>query len=167
LASAPRFVEEGAYVFITGRRQPQLDSAEALIGRNVTAVQGDVTDRVDLDRLYETVRARKGVVDIIVANASFMEHQTIDVATPDHFDKTVNINVRGTSFTVQKALPLMTGDGSIIVVSSGLHMKGFLAHGTCSATKAAQRSFARTWAVELKDRAIRVNTLSPGPTIRA
>jgi NAD(P)-dependent dehydrogenase (short-subunit alcohol dehydrogenase family) len=163
LASARRFVEEGAYVFITGRRQPELDAAEALIGRNVTAVQGDVADLADLDRLYETVKAKKGVVDIIVANAGFVEPQTIDVATPDHFEKTFNTNARGTYFTVQKALPLMTRGGSIIVVSSGSHMKGFLAYGTYSATKAAQRSFVRTWAVELKDRGIRVNTLSPGP----
>jgi len=162
LATARRFVEEGAYVFITGRRQSELDKAKAEIGRNVTAVQGDVADLGDLDRLFETVRSEKGVVDIVVASAGFVEHQTIDVATPEHFDKTFNINARGVFFTVQKALPLMKNGGSIVLVSSGLHLKGLPAHGTYAATKAALRSFARTWAMELRDRGIRVNTLSPG-----
>ncbi len=162
LATAQKFVEEGAYVFITGRRQTELDKAKALIGKNVTAVQGDVANLADLDRLYQTVAAEKGRLDIVVANAGFVEHQTIDSATPQHFDKTFNINARGAFFTVQKALPLIKNGGSIILVSSGLHMRGFPAHGTYSATKAALRSFARTWAAELKDRGIRVNNLSPG-----
>jgi NAD(P)-dependent dehydrogenase (short-subunit alcohol dehydrogenase family) len=162
LAAAQRFVAEGAHVFITGRRQSELDKAAALIGRNVTAVQGDVADLADLDRLYETVRAQKGVVDIVVASAGFVEHAPIDTATPEHFDKTFNINARGLFFTVQKALPLMTRGGAVVLVSSGLHLKGFPAHGTYAATKAAVRSFSRTWAMELKDRGIRVNTLSPG-----
>ena len=162
LAAAQKFVAEGAHVFITGRRQSELEKAKALIGRNVTVVQGDVANLSDLDRLYETVRKEKGKVDIVVASAGFVEHATIDTATPEHFDKTFNINARGVFFTVQKALPLMKNGGSIVLVSSVLHVKGLPAHGTYSATKAALRSFARTWAMELKDRGIRVNTLSPG-----
>ena len=162
LATAQKFVAEGAHVFITGRRQSELEKAKALIGRNVTAVQGDVANLSDLDRLYETVRKEKGKVDIVVASAGFVEHATIDTATPEHFDKTFNINARGVFFTIQKALPLMKNGGSIVLVSSVLHVKGLPAHGTYSATKAALRSFARTWAMELKDRGIRVNTLSPG-----
>jgi NAD(P)-dependent dehydrogenase (short-subunit alcohol dehydrogenase family) len=162
LATAKRFVDEGAYVFITGRRQSELDKAKAAIGRNVSTVQGDAANLVDLDRLFGQVRAEKGVVDIVVTSAGFVEHAPIDVASPEHFDKTFGINARGVFFTVQKALPLMTRGGSIVLVSSGLHMKGLPAHATYSATKAAVRSFARTWAMELKDRGIRVNTLSPG-----
>ena len=162
LASAQRFVEEGAYVFITGRRRSELDKAKAEIGSKVTAVQGDVANLDDLDRLYETIKKEKGALDILVVSAGFVEHQTIDVATPEHFDKTFNINARGPFFAVQKALPLMNEGGSIVLISSGLHMKGLPAHGTYSATKAALRSFARTWAAELKGRGIRVNTLSPG-----
>ena len=162
LASAKRLVEEGAYVFITGRRQSELDKAKAEIGKNVTTVQGDVANLADLDRLYKTVAAEKGAVDIIVASAGFVEHAPLETATPEHFDKTFNINARGVFFTVQKALPLLRKGGSVVLVSSGLHLKGFPAHGTYSATKAALRSFARTWAAELKGRNIRVNTLSPG-----
>lgn len=162
LAAAQRFVAEGAHVFITGRRQSELEKAKAIIGKNVTTVQGDIADLADLDRLYQTVKAEKGVVDIVVASAGFVEHYTIDNATPEHFDKTFNINARGTFFTVQKALPLMTNGGAIVLVSSCLHVMGLPSHGTYSATKAAMRSFARTWAAELKDRSIRVNTLSPG-----
>jgi NAD(P)-dependent dehydrogenase (short-subunit alcohol dehydrogenase family) len=163
LATAQLFVEEGAYVFITGRRQSELDKAKAAIGRNVTTVQGDVANIADLDRLYATITAEKGVVDVVVASAGFIEHATIDTATPEHFDKTFNINARGVFFTIQKALPLMKNGGAIVLISSGLHLKGFPAHGTYAATKAAMRSFARTWAMELKDRGIRVNNLSPGP----
>jgi NAD(P)-dependent dehydrogenase (short-subunit alcohol dehydrogenase family) len=162
LAAARRFVEEGAHVFIAGRRQGELDKARAAIGRNVTTVQADVASLDDLGRLYAAVQAEAGVVDVVLASAGFVEHQTIDTATPEHFDKTFNINARGVYFTVSKALPLMTRGGSIVLVSSGLHMKGLPAHGAYSATKAAVRSFARTWAMELKDRGIRVNTLSPG-----
>ena len=162
LATAKRFVDEGAYVFITGRRQAELDKAKVIIGRNVTTVQGDVADLGDLDRLFAQVQKEQGVVDIVVTSAGFVEHASIDVATPAHFDKTFGINARGVFFTVQKALPLMTRGGSIVLVSSGLHMKGLPEHGTYSATKAALRSFARTWAMELKDRGIRVNNLSPG-----
>jgi NAD(P)-dependent dehydrogenase (short-subunit alcohol dehydrogenase family) len=162
LATAKRFVKEGAYVYITGRRQSELDKAKVEIGHNVSSVQGDVASLPELDRLFGHIKAEKGVVDVVVANAGFIEHATIDVATPEHFDKTFGINARGAFFTVQKALPLMTRGGSIVLVSSGAHLKGFPAHGAYSATKAALRSFARTWAVELKDRGIRVNTLSPG-----
>jgi NAD(P)-dependent dehydrogenase (short-subunit alcohol dehydrogenase family) len=162
LSAAKRFVEEGAYVFITGRRQSELDKAKASIGRNVTAISGDVANLADLDRTFEIVKREKGTLDVVVASAGFVEHQTIDTATPEHFDKTFNINARGVFFTVQKALPLMTRGGSIVLVSSGLNLKGLAAHGTYSATKAALRSFARTWANELKGRGIRVNTLSPG-----
>jgi len=162
LATARKFVEEGAYVYIMGRRQAELDKAKAQIGKNVTTVQGDAANLTDLDRLYETVKQEKGIVDIVVAGAGLVEHATLETATPEHFDKTFNLNARGTFFTVQKALPLMRRGGSIVLVSSGLHLKGLPAHGTYSATKAVLRSFARTWAMELKDRGIRVNTLSPG-----
>jgi NAD(P)-dependent dehydrogenase (short-subunit alcohol dehydrogenase family) len=162
LATAQRFVAEGAYVFITGRRAAELEKAKAAIGRNVTAIQGDVANLDDLDRLFAQVRAEKSVIDIVVASAGFIEHARIDEVTPEHFDKTFGINARGVFFTVQKALPLMTRGGSIVLVSSGLHLKGLPAHGTYSATKAALRSFARTWAMELKERGIRVNNLSPG-----
>jgi NAD(P)-dependent dehydrogenase (short-subunit alcohol dehydrogenase family) len=164
LATAKRFVEEGAYVFITGRRDTELQKAKATIGKNVTTVQGDASILEDLDRLYRIVKETKGHVDIVFANAGFVEHQTIDVVTPEHFDKTFNINVRGVLFAVQKALPLMKNGGSIILTASIVAVKGLPAHGVYGATKAAVRSFARTWTTELKDRGIRVNTLSPGAT---
>jgi len=164
LATARKFVEEGAYVFITGRRQAELDKAKTLIGRNVTAVRGDAASLQDLDALYRVVKETKGRLDILFANAGFVEHQTIDVVTPEHFDKTFNINVRGLLFAVQKALPLMKNGGSIILSASIVGVKGLPAHGVYGATKAAVRSFARTWTMELKDRGIRVNTLSPGAT---
>jgi NAD(P)-dependent dehydrogenase (short-subunit alcohol dehydrogenase family) len=162
LAAAKKFVEEGAYVFINGRRQAELDKAKAATGRNVTAVQGDVANLDDLDPLYRTVRDQKGAVDIVVASAGFVERVLTEKATPVHFDKTFGINARGVYFTVQKALPLMRKGGAIVLVSSTLHLKGLPEHGTYAATKAAVRSFARTFATELKDRGIRVNTLSPG-----
>lgn len=164
LAAARKFVDEGAYVFITGRRQSELDKAKELIGKNVTPVRGDAAKLEDLDQLYRIVKESKGHVDIVFANAGFVEHQTIDEVTPEHFDKTFNINVRGVLFTVQKALPLMRKGGSIILTSSIVSVKGLRAHGTYGATKAAVRSFARTWTTELQDRGIRVNTLSPGAT---
>lgn len=162
LAAAKKFVGEGAYVFITGRRQAELDKARAAIGKNVTTVQGDVANLDDLDRLYQTVRDEKGVLDIVVASAGFVERALTKDATPAHFDKTFGINARGVYFTVQKALPLLRKGGSVVLVSSLLHMKGLPEHGTYAATKAAVRSFARTFAAELKERGIRVNTLSPG-----
>jgi NAD(P)-dependent dehydrogenase (short-subunit alcohol dehydrogenase family) len=164
LSTARKFVEEGAYVFITGRRQSELDKARTLIGKNVTAVRGGASRLEDLDRLYQAVKESKGQVDVVFANAGFVEHQTIDVVTQEHFDKTFNINVRGVLFLVQKALPLMRNGGSIIVTASIVAVKGLRAHGAYGASKAAVRSFARTWTTELKDRGIRVNTLSPGAT---
>lgn len=164
LASAKLFVEEGAHVYITGRRQAELDKAVAAIGRNVTAVQGDAASLEDLDRLYRLVRDTHGRLDVVFANAGLVEHQTIDTVTPKHFDKTFDLNVRGVLFTVQKALPLMSRGGSIILTASIVAVKGLPAHGVYGATKAAVRSFARTWTTELKDRGIRVNSLSPGAT---
>jgi NAD(P)-dependent dehydrogenase (short-subunit alcohol dehydrogenase family) len=162
LATAKRFVEEGAYVFITGRRQGELDKAVAEIGKNVTAVQGDVSKLADLDRLYKEVAAKKGKVDVVVANAGFVEMVPTAAATPEHFDRTFNINARGAYFTVQRALPILNDGGSIILVGSGVWLKGYPAYGTYSATKAALRSFVRTWTTELKDRKIRANVISPG-----
>src|SRR5262245_32664381 len=129
LATARKFVEEGAYVFITGRRQSELDKAKALLGSSVTTVQGDAAVLEDLDRLYRVVKETKGRVDILFANAGFVEHQTIDVVTPEHFDKTVNINMRGLLFAVQKALPLMPMGGSIVLNASIVAVKGLAAHG--------------------------------------
>lgn len=164
LATAQRFVDEGAYVFITGRRKAELDKAISLIGKSVTAVQGDAANLDDLDRLYEVVRAEKGVVDIVVSNAGFTEQASIDTITPEHFDKAFNLMARGPVFLVQKALPLMTHGGSIILVSSAMHGMGIPGHTAYAATKAALRSYARTWAAEFKDNGIRVNMLSPGAT---
>jgi len=163
LAAAKAFVEEGAHVFITGRRQGELDKAKAFIGKNVTAVQGDVTNLDDLDRLYATVKAEKGAVDVVVANAGMVERVLLQDATPEHFDKTFAVNVKGPYFTVQKALPLLNDGASIVLVASVAHLVGVPQHSTYSASKAALRSLARTFAAELKDRRIRVNTLSPGP----
>ena len=162
LATAVRFVAEGAHVFIVGRRQSELDKAAGIIGSNVTAVQGDITSLDDLDRLYEVVRREKQSLDIIVAGAGYVEVASTEAVTPEHFDKTFGINARGTYFTVQKALPLLRDGASIVLIASGMHMKGFPAYGTYAASKAAIRSFARTWAAEFKGRGIRVNTLSPG-----
>jgi NAD(P)-dependent dehydrogenase (short-subunit alcohol dehydrogenase family) len=164
LAITQRFVAEGAHVFIFGRRQVLLDEAAKLIGRNVTAIQADAANLDDLDRVAAAVRDEKGVVDIIVANAGLVEHASIETLTPDHFDKTFNLNARGPVFLVQKLLPLMRRGGSIILVSSAMHVMGIPGHTTYAATKAALRSYARTWAAEFKDRGIRVNTLSPGVT---
>jgi len=162
-ATAKRYVEEGAYVFIFGRRQEELDKAVNEIGRNVTAVRGDVTNLADLDRLYAQVAADKGWIDVLMAGAGFVEHQRLGEITEAHYDKTFNLNARGLLFTVQKALPLIRNGGSIILIGSIASFMGFPAHTTYSGTKAAVRSFARTWTIELKDRGIRVNTMSPGP----
>ena len=162
LATAKLFVEEGAYVFITGRRQENLDEAVKAIGRNVTGVQGDASHLDDLDRLYRVVRDKKGKIDVLFASAGFGEFAKIEEVTEQHFDKTFSLNVRGTLFTVQKALPLFNDGGSIILNGSITGSKGFPAFGVYSASKAAVRSFARTWLVELKHRKIRVNVLSPG-----
>ena len=162
LATAKLFVEEGAFVFITGRRKEKLDEAVELIGRNITGIQGDAANLADLDRLYETVKRQKGRIDILFASAGQGEFATLDQVTEEHFDKTIGLNVRGTLFTVQKALPLFNDNGSIILNGSIAGVKGFPAFGVYSASKAAVRSFARTWLVELKERRIRVNVLSPG-----
>lgn len=163
LAIAQRFVAEGAYVFITGRRQSALDKAKALIGKNVTTVRGDATSTADLDRLFETVLQEKGKLDILVANSGRVEPAEFGKITEDDFDKTFDLNARATLFTAQKALPLMRDGGSIVLVGSIAGDKGLNDYTTYSATKAALRSYARTWTQEFKDRGVRVNTLSPGP----
>jgi NAD(P)-dependent dehydrogenase (short-subunit alcohol dehydrogenase family) len=170
LATAQRFASEGAYVFITGRRQSELDAAVKQIGKNnnnnVTSVQGDVSNLADLDRLYATVKEQKGRIDILFANAGVGELAPLGEITEAHFDKTFGINVKGLLFTVQKALPLFQDDGrggSIILNASIASSKGIEALSVYSATKAAVRSFARSWTVDLKHRKIRVNAISPGP----
>ena len=162
LATAKLFVEEGAYVFITGRRKEQLDQAVKAIGKNVTGVQADSSKLDDLDRLYETVKKEKGRIDVLFASAGGGELGPLGSITEEQFDRTFGLNVRGTLFTVQKALPLFSDGGSIILNASIAGVKGFPGAGVYSASKAAVRSFARTWTVELKDRKIRVNVLSPG-----
>jgi NAD(P)-dependent dehydrogenase (short-subunit alcohol dehydrogenase family) len=162
-ATAKTFVEEGAYVFITGRRQVTLDEAVKAIGRNVTGVQGDAANLADLDRLYEVVKAKKGSIDILYASAGYGEFNVpLDQITEENFDSTFDLNVRGTLFTVQKALPLLKDGGSIIMTGSIASTKGFPGFSTYCASKAAIRSFARCWTLDLKDRHIRVNVLSPG-----
>jgi NAD(P)-dependent dehydrogenase (short-subunit alcohol dehydrogenase family) len=163
LATAQRFVAEGAYVFITGRRQAELDAAVKLIGKNVTGVQGDVSNLADLDKLYSTIKQQKGRLDIVFANAGGGVFAPLGAITEEQFDKTFNSNVKGLLFTVQKALPLMAEGGSIILNASIVSMKGMPAFSVYSATKAAVRSFARSWTNDLKDRRIRVNAVSPGP----
>lgn len=164
LAIAQRFVEEGAHVFIFGRRQAQLNEAAQWIGRNVTAIQADAANLDDLDHVAAAVKAEKNMVDIIVSNAGYTEQAPIDTLTPEHFDKAFNLMARGPVFLVQKLLPLMGGGGSIILVSSAMHVMGIPGHTAYAATKAALRSYSRTWAAEFKDRGIRVNLLSPGVT---
>jgi NAD(P)-dependent dehydrogenase (short-subunit alcohol dehydrogenase family) len=162
LATATRFVNEGAYVFITGRRKSELDAAVKQIGRNVTGVQGDVAKSADIDKLYAAVKEQKGKLDIVFANAGLGELAPLGQITEDQFDKQFNVNVKGLLFTVQKALPLLRPDGSIVLNASIVSIKGNPAWSVYSATKAAVRSFARTWSVDLKDRKIRVNAISPG-----
>jgi NAD(P)-dependent dehydrogenase (short-subunit alcohol dehydrogenase family) len=164
LATAKRFVAEGAYVFVTGRRQHELDTAISEIGNNVTEVQGDVSNLVDLDRLYSIVKQQKGHIDILFANAGLGEVATLGQISEAHFDKTFGVNVKGLLFTVQKAVPLFKdGGGSIILNSSIAASKGVEGFSVYSASKAAVRSFARTWTVDLRHRKIRVNAVSPGP----
>jgi NAD(P)-dependent dehydrogenase (short-subunit alcohol dehydrogenase family) len=162
-ATAQLFVTEGAYVFITGRRQKELDEAVKAIGSNVMGVQGDVSRLSDLDRLYETVSRVKQRIDIIFANAGIGEFAPFEAVTEEHFDKIFTINVKGTLFTVQKALPLLNDGGSIILNGSVASVKGTAAFGVYAASKAAIRSFVRTWTTDLKDRHIRSNVVSPGP----
>jgi NAD(P)-dependent dehydrogenase (short-subunit alcohol dehydrogenase family) len=161
-AIAKRFVDEGAFVFITGRRQEELDEAVKAIGCNVVGVRGDVSKLQDLDRLYETVKA-KGKIDVLVANAGTGEFAPLAGLTEEHFDKLFDLNVKGTVFTVQKALTLINDGGSIVLIGSVASVKGTSAFGTYGATKAAVRNLVRTWTMELKDRRIRSNVLSPGP----
>ncbi len=167
LATAHRFVQEGTYVFITGRRQNELDKAVKQIGRNVVGVQGDVSNLADLDRLYNTVKQQNDRLDILFANAGVVDFAPLGSITESHFDdkiridKILNVNVKGLVFTVQKALPLFHDGGSIILTASVAGSKG--AHGSVyGASKAAIRSFARSWTVDLKHRKIRVNAVSPG-----
>ncbi len=166
LSTAEQFVAEGAYVYITGRRQKELDAAVEQIGRNVTGVQGDVANLADLDRLYAQIAEEKGHLDIVFANAGIGNQMApIGSITEEQFDLTFNINVRGLLFTIQKALPLMGEGGSIILNSSSASVKGIGALSVYSASKAALRSFARTWTTDLKDRKIRVNAVCPGYTV--
>ena len=162
LATAKRFVDEGAYVFITGRRQSELDAAVSEIGHNVTGVQGDVSKLADIDKLYAAVKKQKGKLDIVFANAGTGAFAPLEQISEEHFDKQFNVNVKGLLFTVQKALPLLQPGGSIVLNASIVATKGNQALSVYSATKAAVRSFARTWSVNLKDRKIRVNAISPG-----
>jgi NAD(P)-dependent dehydrogenase (short-subunit alcohol dehydrogenase family) len=162
LATAKRFVSEGAYVFITGRRQPELDAAVKLIERDVTGICSDVSNLADLDRVYGAIKSEKGRLDILFANAGGGGLAPLGQITEEHFDKTFNTNVRGLLFTVQKALPLMPPGSSIILNASTTSIKGTPAFSVYSATKAAVRSFARNWTLDLKERKIRVNAVSPG-----
>ena len=154
--------QEGAFVFITGRRQDELDKAVKQIGRNAMGVQGDVSNVADLDRLYGTVKQQKGRIDVLFANAGIFENASLGSITEEHFDKIFSVNVKGVLFTVQKALPLLQDGGSIILIASVAGSKGFKGGTVYSATKAAIRSFARSWTVDLKNRKIRVNAISPG-----
>jgi NAD(P)-dependent dehydrogenase (short-subunit alcohol dehydrogenase family) len=163
LATAKRFVAEGAKAIITSRRKEVLDAAVKEIGSEVIGVQGDVGNLSDLDKLYAEIKQRYGRLDIVFANAGGGEFATIDQVTEKHFDKTFDTNVKGLFFTVQKALPLMPKGGAIVLNASIVSVKGSTALGVYNATKAAVRSFARTWTNELKDRQIRVNVVSPGP----
>lgn len=162
LATAKQFVAEGAYVYITGRRQVELDAAVEAIGKNVTAVQSDVSNLADLDRLFATIKQEQGHLDIIFANAGGGQIAPLGAITEEHFDKTFNINVKGLLFTVQKALPLLPEGASIILNASITSIKGTPAFSVYSATKAAVRSFARNWILDLRERKIRVNAISPG-----
>ena len=163
LATAKQFVNEGAYVFITGRRKPELAAAIKEIGGNVTSVQGDVSNLDDLDRLFAQIKKEKNKLDIVFANAGVAKYAPFGEITEEHYDSIFNINVKGLLFTVQKALPLMPDGSSIVLNASIVASKGLSANSVYSATKAAVRSFARTWTTDLKNRRIRVNAISPGP----
>jgi NAD(P)-dependent dehydrogenase (short-subunit alcohol dehydrogenase family) len=163
LATAKEFVDRGAYVFITGRRDPELAAAVKDIGRNVTGVRGDVSNLGDLDRLFAQIKREKGKLDIVFANAGVATYAPFGQITEEHYDSIFSINVKGLLFTVQKALPLMPDGSSIILNASIVASRGLPANSVYSATKAAVRSFARTWTTDLKHRRIRVNAVSPGP----
>ena len=162
LATAKSFIAEGAYVFITGRRQPELDAAVDALGKNTTGVQSDVSNMADLDRLFATIKQKQGRLDVVFANAGGGEIAPLGAITEEHFDRTFNTNVKGLLFTVQKALPLMPADAAIILNASTASTVGTPAFSVYSATKAAVRSFARNWTIDLKKRHIRVNAISPG-----
>ena len=162
LGAAKRFAEEGAQVFITGRRPSELDKAVAAIGGNATAIQGDVSRLADVDRIYATVKEKAGRIDVLFANAAFYEFSTLGEITEEHFDKTFNTNVRGLLFTVQKALPLLSKGSSVIMTGSIAASIGIPSFSVYNATKAAVRSFARSWILDLRGRGIRINVLSPG-----
>lgn len=162
LTTAKAFAAEGATVYITGRRQERLDEALTEIGHGAIGVQGDISDLADLDRLYAQIGRDHGRVDVVFANAGVSESAPIGAIEEDHFDRVFDINVKGTVFTVQKALPLMSEGGAVVLMGSGAGSKGFPALSIYSATKAAIRSLARTWTTDLKSRGIRVNTVSPG-----
>ncbi len=163
-ATAARLVGEGAHVFITGRRERELTDAAAALGPDVTAVPGDITEPADLDRVYATIAARGQGLDVLFANAGVASFATIDETTREHLDEVFGINVFGTVLTVQKAIPLLNDHASVIVNASTAAERGAATMGAYAASKAALRSFTRTWANELKDRGIRVNAISPGPT---
>lgn len=165
LASAQRFVDEGAFVYITGRRQAELDKAAAAIGKNVRALRADVSKLDELDHVIETIRAEKERLDIVFANAGIAELAPLGSITKEQYDKVFGVNVEGALFTVQKALPLMRAGGSIILTGSTTGSMGTPAFSIYSATKAAVRNFARSWALDLRGTGIRVNVLSPGPTV--
>jgi len=162
LATAKQFVNEGAYVFITGRREKELAAALKEIGRNITGVQGDVSNLADLDRLFAQIRKEKGKLDVVFANAGVAKYALFGKITEELYDSIFNINVKGLLFTVQKALPLLPDGASIVLNASIVGSKGLSTNSVYSATKAAVRSFARTWTTDLKDRRIRVNAISPG-----
>jgi NAD(P)-dependent dehydrogenase (short-subunit alcohol dehydrogenase family) len=162
LASAKQFANEGAHVFITGRREPELAAAAKEIGRNVTSVVGDVSKLDDLDRLFAQIKREKGKLDIVFANAGIAKYAPLSTITEEHYDSIFDINVKGLLFTVQKALPLLPDGASVILNASIVASKGFSSNSVYSATKAAVRSFARTWTTDLKERRIRVNVVSPG-----
>ncbi|MDG9685575.1 SDR family oxidoreductase [Streptomyces sp. DH18] len=167
LAGAKLFVEEGAHVFITGRRQEALDEAVKVIGRNVTAVRGDAADLADLDRLYETVRREKGSIDVLWASAGMGEQGRLGEITEEQFDAAFSLNARGTLFTVQKALPLFNDGGSIFMTGSNASLKGFPGWSVYAGSKAVQKAWARVWLNELRDRRIRVNVLTSGQVATA
>jgi len=163
-ATALRFVEEGAHVFITGRRQAELDAATTALGSNATGIQSDVSKLDDLDLVFSAIASHGKGLDVLFVNAGGGEFSTLDQLTPEAFDQTFGVNVRGTVFTVQKALPLLAENASVIITGSTAASKGNPAFGVYAATKAALRSFTRTWAAELAGRNIRVNVIAPGPT---
>jgi NAD(P)-dependent dehydrogenase (short-subunit alcohol dehydrogenase family) len=163
LATAKTFAAEGAHVFVTGRRKAELDAAIAAIGGNATGIQADSSKLKDLDRLFATVKAEKGRIDVLFANAGGGSMLQLGAITEDHFDDTFDRNVKGVLFTVQKALPLLADGASVILTSSTTSVKGTQAFSVYSATKAAVRNFARSWILDVKDRRIRINAISPGP----